>query len=221
MFGAVNALFSGLAFAGLFYAILLQRQELALQREELSLARQEMQGQRAVLEAQSSTLKKQNFEDTFFRMLGIQSDIVREIDIRNGGNVVNQGRDCFKSFFSNRFGAYFAHRPDREIGLPRLREAYVEFFEKNQADIGHYFRNLYTLIKFVDGSDVEDKRAYTNIVRAQLSSYEQLLLFYNCLTPLGGDFKGFVERYALLKHMPTTELLDQQHLSFYEHAAFD
>ncbi|MDO9053237.1 MAG: hypothetical protein Q7U37_04820 [Gallionella sp.] len=35
MFGAVNALFSGLAFVGVVYAILLQRGELQLQREEL------------------------------------------------------------------------------------------------------------------------------------------------------------------------------------------
>jgi len=37
MFGAVNTLFSGLAFAGLIYAILLQRSELELQRKELEL----------------------------------------------------------------------------------------------------------------------------------------------------------------------------------------
>jgi hypothetical protein len=40
MFGGVNALFSGLAFAGVIYAILLQRRELALQREELRLSRE-------------------------------------------------------------------------------------------------------------------------------------------------------------------------------------
>lgn len=42
MFGAVNSLFSGLAFAGIVYTILLQRQELSLQREELRLTRLEM-----------------------------------------------------------------------------------------------------------------------------------------------------------------------------------
>jgi len=42
MFGAVNALFSGLAFAGVIYAILLQSKELELQREELKLTRQEL-----------------------------------------------------------------------------------------------------------------------------------------------------------------------------------
>lgn len=44
-FGAVNALFSGLAFAGLIYTIILQRSELELQREELRMTRQEMHNQ--------------------------------------------------------------------------------------------------------------------------------------------------------------------------------
>jgi len=52
LFGSVNALFSGLAFAGLIYAILLQRHELALQRTELKLQRQEMAASRAELAAQ-------------------------------------------------------------------------------------------------------------------------------------------------------------------------
>jgi hypothetical protein len=41
-FGAVNSLFSGLAFAGLVYAILLQRGELRLQRRELEQTRREL-----------------------------------------------------------------------------------------------------------------------------------------------------------------------------------
>ena len=42
MFGAVNALFSGLALAGVVYAILLQREDLELQRRELQLNRDEL-----------------------------------------------------------------------------------------------------------------------------------------------------------------------------------
>ena len=42
MFGGLNALFAGLAFAGLIYTILLQREELALQRRELELTREEL-----------------------------------------------------------------------------------------------------------------------------------------------------------------------------------
>ncbi len=42
MFGAINALFSGAAFAGVIFAILLQRRELMLQRRELKMAREEL-----------------------------------------------------------------------------------------------------------------------------------------------------------------------------------
>ena len=40
MFGAVNALFSGLAFAGLIATLLYQKEELKLQREELAQTRE-------------------------------------------------------------------------------------------------------------------------------------------------------------------------------------
>lgn len=46
MFGAINALFSGLAFATLIYTIHLQRYELGLQRIELVRTREELSGQK-------------------------------------------------------------------------------------------------------------------------------------------------------------------------------
>jgi len=55
--GAVNALFSGLAFAGLIFTIILQKNELALQRKELSLTHEELKGQKEQLEEQNKTLK--------------------------------------------------------------------------------------------------------------------------------------------------------------------
>lgn len=75
-FGAVNALFSGLAFTGLIYTIILQRRDLEiqrhdlkLQREEIALNRKEMEEQTAEFEKQNETLKIQRFENTFFNML--------------------------------------------------------------------------------------------------------------------------------------------------------
>lgn len=43
MFGAVNALFSGLAFAGLLFTIMLQRQDIDIQREEMMINRKELE----------------------------------------------------------------------------------------------------------------------------------------------------------------------------------
>jgi hypothetical protein len=59
MFGVVNALFSGLAFAGVVWAILLQRHELALQRLELRLARDEARRSADALESSAQLLRDQ------------------------------------------------------------------------------------------------------------------------------------------------------------------
>ena len=82
-FGAVNALFSGLAFAGLIYTIILQRRDLKLQRndlklqrEELALTRKEMEEQTAEFEKQNETMKRQRFESLFYNMLNLQQQIV-------------------------------------------------------------------------------------------------------------------------------------------------
>ena len=49
MFGAVNALFSGLAFAGVILAILMQREELKFQRKELTLSTKAQEAQERAL----------------------------------------------------------------------------------------------------------------------------------------------------------------------------
>lgn len=59
VFGAVNALFSGLAFAGLIFAILLQREDLELQRQELTLTRQELSRSAAAQEQSETALRAQ------------------------------------------------------------------------------------------------------------------------------------------------------------------
>lgn len=220
-FQALSALFSGFAFVGLIYTALLQKSELSLQREDLNLTRKELEGQRIALNAQSETLKKQNFEDTFFQLLGIQNQIVNSIDIFSArSSHTIRGRDCFRIFY-DRLRTSYAAAITAGSGGQRIPTAYIAFYSNNQAEVGHYFRNLYTLIKFVHQSDVQDKKFYTNIVRAQLSSYELLLLFYNCLSPLGADqFKPLVERYSLLAQMPTGEILSPVDMNLYDIGAF-
>ncbi len=54
LFGSVNALFSGLAFAGLLITVRLQQQQLSTQQEELRLQREEMASSRKELARQVS-----------------------------------------------------------------------------------------------------------------------------------------------------------------------
>lgn len=222
MFGAANALFSGLAFAGLIYAIWLQRVELRLQREELAATRAELRGQKEQLEAQNRTLRKQSFENTFFQLLRLHNDIVNAIDlVKTGeGSRITKGRDCFHMFFNRLKDEYERDKRARThtamSTIHVVNEVYMRFYTEHEAELGHYFRSLYNTVKLVDNSDVQDKRLYTNLVRAQLSSYEVLLMFYNCLSEMGREkFKPLLIEYTLLKHVQTKELLDPNHASLY------
>ncbi|MEX2553887.1 MAG: hypothetical protein WD627_12920 [Actinomycetota bacterium] len=60
MFGALNVTFSGLAFAGVIYAIILQAEELGLQRSELHLTRNEL---RTAANAQATLTKIQQRQE--------------------------------------------------------------------------------------------------------------------------------------------------------------
>ena len=225
MFGAVNALFSGLAFAGLIYAIYLQRIDIQLQRTELALTRGEIAGQREQLEAQNETLRKQSIESTFFQLLRMHNEIVAAIDLRkeSTSEVIAVGRDCFKTFHE-RLAKRWRNRTNEDAGAtPRERsdKTYVHFYEGLESELGHYFRSLYNIVKFIDRSAVDDKRFYTNLVRAQLSMYELTLLFYNCLSAKGSEkFKPLVEKYGLLKMVPVKSLLEPAHTSLYGPHAF-
>jgi len=220
LFGGLNTLFSGLAFSALIYAIYLQHKELKLQRLELKQTREELKGQKLQLEAQNKTMQKQNFENTFLELLRLHSELVRSIELLTRINEVTKGRNCFKYFYK-RFRDIFQVFSDTKDELEKIKRTNQKLFEQHQADLGHYFRNLYNIIKFVKNSSVEDKRLYTNLVRAQLSSVELALLFYNCLGDIGREkFKPLVEEFALLKNMPDGILIDSSHKKFYDERAF-
>ncbi len=225
-FGACSALFSGLAFVALIYTIMLQSDELKLQREEIGLQREEvkrntkqLEGQKLQLKAQNETMQKQNFDSAFFQLLRFHNDLLSSINLYSNEKV---GMDCFESFLAIFKESYYHNLEGmNKDGREKINVTYIVFHKKYQSYLGHYFRNLYNIIKFIDKSSVEDKQRYANLVRAQLSCYEHALLFYNCLSNLGYDkFRPLIEKYALLKNMPNDILLDIKHKEYYEPSAF-
>ncbi len=201
MFGMLNALFSGLAFSGLIIAILFQSQELDLQKDELKLTRKELEGQREVMTLQYATLERQQFEATFFQMLRLFDQIVLSMDTGKG-DAQKTGRDCFPGLVlqvGRKLQSY--NKEHGQNYKDSLQRSYGEFYFRQSNEIGHYFRTLYNIIRYVHESNVSDKHIYTRIVRAQLSSSELELLLLNCSCQMGRKFKPLVEEYALLKHI--------------------
>lgn len=224
-FGAVNALISAFAFAGVFVTFWLQRKELDLQRQELKAQRDEFA-------QQNMTLKLQRFENTFFHMMELQQQIVNDlfIPMSNKERVTQQNSrgctsgevvvDCsmrgrlvfeFIYYHTQYYERYGVYEELRKKGISGYHNApYVELLD-------HYFRHLYTILRYVDETDVfflnEDGRPdqenewikkyhYTTIVRATLSRYELLLLYYNGLSNYGNEkLKPLIEKYSLLNNL--------------------
>lgn len=81
--------------------------------------------------------------------------------------------------------------------------------------LGHYYRHLFHMVKFVANQDKElisepRKLDYLRMVRAQLSNYEQIMLFYNWLSSYGGDWENdenkFFTKYKMIHNLWYNEL---------------
>ena len=225
LFGGTNALFSGLAFVGVVIAILIQSKELELQRKELSQTRVELKGQKEWLEAQARALQQQVFENSFFQLVRLHQASVNSMDIDGYGIT---GSDCFAQYFhqlENHYNDAIKKATSASVGpideARIIEEAYQNLYSNHHGDLGHYFRRLYHIIRYVDESTIDNKSLYSRLVRSQLSAFELLVLFYNCISRKGSKkFKPLVERYSLLKNIPDGLLFDDSHSSFYSKHAF-
>lgn len=234
MFGAVNALFSGLAFAGLIITLLYQREELKLQREELQETRKELKGQREEFEEQNKTMKRQRFENTFFNMLSLQQEIIANLSIewkerewnglegkRKERVINNKGREVFEKIYEG----------NMHIGIKQIVNQEIENYNKYRKLISrfdHYFRHLYRIFKYIDESDLIDEKErydYASIVRSQLSDYELVMLFYNCLAQKDNGteenkFKPLIETYAIFNNLREDLLAKEDHYKLYKDGAY-
>lgn len=215
MFGSVNALYSGLALAGIIITILLQRSELILQRNELKQTRKEF-------EIQNETLKIQRFENTFFQMLNLFRSIVNETEATDGSTRL-RGQEAFEYFVKlvksrcNNLvhSASFADRRNQFVGASysdllsaeEIMTQYDYVSRKYKNQLGHYYKTYYHILKFINNSDITDKKFYASIARSQLSNSEQVLLLYNSLHSNGLDkFKPLAQAYDLFDNLDRTLL---------------
>lgn len=238
MFGAVNALFSGLAFAGLIVTLIYQKEEIKLQRDELAETRKELQGQREEFEEQNKTMKRQRFESTFFNMLSLQQEIIASLSYENPiqdetklkqcdvKHRIYKSRDIFEGIYTDAIIDY-----DGKLCYGGIKSkladygciAYTQI--KGLSFLDHYFRHLYRIIKYVDTSDSisdDERYDYVCIVRSQLSDYELVMLFYNCLTANGkAKFKPLIEKYSIFNNLRDDILADIEHKNEYTEKAYN
>lgn len=221
-YGALNTLFAGLAFAGIIISIYLQG-------IELKQTRAEMKSQGEQFELQTKSFTRQTFENTFFQLLNLQNQIIQLIEVSHYGKGISStkiatGRSAFKPLFEEKFfeSVYLYELEIPEEDYPTtINEAFMLYLEAYGDKLNNYFANIYQILKFIDSSEVDNKKDYSNILRAQLSSYELALLFLNCLSDIGIEkFKPLVEKYSLFEHLPLFEKISDSMIKSYDVNAY-
>lgn len=110
--------------------------------------------------------------------------------------------------------------------LRRIKQKYKEIFDVYHHQLGHYFRHLYYILKFiketedseiVNGEDeIATKRKYkfyAGVLQAQLSSSELFHLFYNGLC--FPKMYELIQNYNLLRNLASEDLADGAHIDLY------
>lgn len=111
--------------------------------------------------------------------------------------------------------------------IVKIKYMYYFLFRRFDYTIGHYFRNLYHILKFIKkyedgrkvGSQVVDRavyddcRKYAQFIQAQMSAHELLLLYYNALC--------FPKMFELVKHYNVLENLTEDYLIDSSHVVDD
>jgi len=93
-------------------------------------------------------------------------------------------------YYYNKLKKDFFENTIEKVKRSTIERVYRQF----ESQLGHYFRNLYHIIKFIqeeqfsedDTKNNEERRKYRGILRAQLSSIEMIILFYNIVYSKNG-----------------------------------
>jgi len=228
-----------LSFVALMAVIL----NLTMQRKELEMARQDALENLTIQNGQSQIFEKQNFESVFFRLLDIHSRLSASARIEiyeRGSSQVYLGLDAFKKmelYYLPPNDSGYYHGDEYRAAIKRGAD---QMMKDNSEDLGHYFRNIYQILKYIDGfghdvlrargsflrvrnavRNYNSQRTYANMLRAQLSSSEVSAIYMNCLTKDGEGLKYYVEKFSFLKTFKKWRVSeDESALSLYKKIAY-
>jgi len=192
LFGGYSALFSAVAFVGVFWAGALQRRQLIESRQGIA---------------------QDHFVTTFFELLRLTREVAEGISsprkpATEGGEPRRwHGSQALNSIAAVNFGDRFPIR-HQALGRVELLQEMVNVYKENiysrrPSSLGPYFRLLYQTFDLVAKSPLSDqeKVTYGRIARGQISEGTVLLIALNGLTWRGRKFVDYIEEFGLLEHL--------------------
>lgn len=171
--GTLSPIFSLLSLIAILVTLLFQAKDLS----SSSIA----------LKEQAEYTRLQAFESTFFSMVMMHNENLKGLDLDETEADKYYGRSIFRIMHRRFKDSY--NDSDGSNELLKIKEAYIKFYNKNNRFIGHYLRTLNQIFQFVFESTVENKVKYLQFIKAQLSEYELMIIFYHSM--VYESFVGF------------------------------
>ncbi|SIS86628.1 putative phage abortive infection protein [Chryseobacterium gambrini] len=188
MFGAANALFTGLSFVALIVTILLQRKDLKHQQYQL-----EIQNQSNLI---------QNFETTFFNMINVHHQIINSLHLEHTIKKDNTEKVVIEK--ERKVFLYLFGKINNQMNGDgeKFSNIYTNYYMPLNFHLEHYYNNFFQILKYIDESKNINqllKNRYSMILSSQLSEHEKLMIFYHIIYINDqGNFKRLIEKYNLL-----------------------
>jgi len=185
-----------------------------VQLEELHESREQLRKSAEALEAQRAAMQDQLFDSAYFEQLRLLNDIINAMRLFARQSNERAGRACFVYFEQK------LHEQYQQARGKGYASAYLIVYRAYEAHLGHYFRTLYNIVRFVDEKGPDKRLFYVRLLRAQLSDSELAIIFYNGLSEDGKNFKPLIEKYALLDNLKNSHILYPNHRAEYNDSAF-
>jgi hypothetical protein len=178
MFGAVNALFSGLAFAAVFVTLVVQRKELREQRE---------------------TMQRQQFEATFFNLL---NSLLEHRNIIEESGAGSQKGEVF-SKHANDLVIKLANS-GTEVGDIKEEASpnnpFRMFWKSYKTRFSTFCGLFASIIRYIDESKPQSKTIYIDVVKSHIRHSELVILYYYGLSLFEKtEIKEIIERFGFME----------------------
>lgn len=215
MYGALNTLFSGLAFSAVVVTLLLQKRQLAVSQLELKMTRDEMASQSGLFKIQTEVMNQQLFEGTVFQLLGFYQEQSSKILAWN-----NNGRDAWISLY---------HIMNADINFDDRKDlnhsGYDESMQQSemQSVIPPVSLAL-KLLKYIHESSLitnDKKQFYVELLKSNMSDAEvYFLAVVSSYDDKFVEYQKYIEEYALLDGINTVCKLPLSVFSEYSMSAY-
>jgi len=189
-FGAINALFSGFAFAGIVYTIILQKKELELQRLELIDTRKELSRAADAHEksekAQSAQFRIQQFERILFEATESHKKLLIDLELDEFNSIDSTQHFGFKKATDNliRDTYEYSRQLQTKFFTSRKFLCYIPDNPVSSFQLGHKVINeylesfLFLLDILEDSPDTKTKLQLSKFIYHKLNMNEKFLIGY-------------------------------------------